>query len=105
MTKLIYLFITIICICLSSCSYDLKHIPLNESSDTGWTEVRKPNTSATTEIIKPNLPPSSNSATPSNSSDLPEYAQKLRELKKLKDEGLLTDDEYERKRKAVVDGM
>jgi len=33
------------------------------------------------------------------------YGQKLRELKKLKDEGLLTDNEYEQKRKAIVDGM
>lgn len=105
MNKLSYLFITILCICLSACSYDLKHISLNESSDTGWTEVRKPNTSTTTEIIKPNLPPSSNSETQSNSSDLSKDAQKLRELKKLKDEGLLTDDEYERKRRAIVNGM
>jgi hypothetical protein len=105
MNKLSYLLIAIICICLSACSYDVKHIRLNESSDTGWTEVRKPHTSTTTEIIKPNRPPSSNSVTQSNSSDLSEYAQKLRELKKLKDEGLLTDDEYERKRRAIVDGM
>ncbi|HOX14892.1 MAG TPA: hypothetical protein PLP18_02075 [Smithellaceae bacterium] len=33
------------------------------------------------------------------------YAQKLRELKKLKEEGLLTDKEYEQKRKVIVDGM
>lgn len=39
------------------------------------------------------------------SSDSSAYAQKLRELKKLKDEGLLTDKEYEQKRKAIVDGM
>jgi hypothetical protein len=29
----------------------------------------------------------------------------LRDLKKLKDEGLLTDKEYEQKRKAIVDAM
>lgn len=40
-----------------------------------------------------------------NSSDSSGYAQKLRELKKLKDEGLLTDKEYEQKRKAIVDSM
>jgi hypothetical protein len=33
------------------------------------------------------------------------YGQKLRELKKIKDEGLLTDEEYEIKRKAIVDDM
>jgi hypothetical protein len=33
------------------------------------------------------------------------YSQKLRDLKKLKDEGLLTDKEYEQKRKAIVDAM
>jgi len=33
------------------------------------------------------------------------HAQKLRELKKLKDEGLLTDKEYEEKRKTVIDGI
>jgi hypothetical protein len=51
-----------------------------------------PRIKAANEIIKPNLPPSENS-------------QKLRELKKLKDEGFLTDSEYEQKRKAIVDGM
>jgi hypothetical protein len=32
-------------------------------------------------------------------------AKKLRELKKLKDEGFLTNEEYEIKRKAIVDGI
>jgi len=32
-------------------------------------------------------------------------AKKLRELKKLKDEGLLTDEEYEVKRKAIIDAI
>jgi hypothetical protein len=40
-----------------------------------------------------------------NPTDSSEYAQRLRELKKLKDEGLLTDKEYEQKRKSIVDGM
>lgn len=31
--------------------------------------------------------------------------QRLRELKKLKDEGLLTNEEYEQKRKAIVEGL
>jgi hypothetical protein len=98
MNKLSYLFITIICICLFACSYDLKHITLNEKSDTEWTEVKKSNTSGSTEITKANLPKPT-------SSEPSEYSQKLRELKKLKDEGLLTDKEYEQKRKAIVDGM
>jgi hypothetical protein len=34
-----------------------------------------------------------------------EDAQKLQELKKLKDEGLLTDEEYEKKSKSITDGM
>lgn len=38
-------------------------------------------------------------------SDLSEKAEKLRQLKKLKDEGILTEDEYEKKRKSVVDGL
>jgi len=33
------------------------------------------------------------------------YFQKLRDLKKLKDEGLITDKEYEQKRKAIIDAM
>jgi hypothetical protein len=33
------------------------------------------------------------------------HAEQLREFKKLKDEGLLTDKEYEQKRKAIVEGM
>ena len=38
-------------------------------------------------------------------SDLPEKAEKLRQLKKLKDEGILTEDEYEKKRKLIVEGL
>lgn len=79
--KLIIPFILLF-MCFFACSYDLKHITLDEKSDTAWTEIKK-----------------------SNASDSSEYAQKLRDLKKLKDEGLLTDKEYEQKRKAIVDGM
>lgn len=63
------------------------------------------NTSGSAEITKPNLPPQTNSGTKKNNSDSSEYAQKLRELKKLKDEGLLTDKEYEQKRKSIVEGI
>jgi len=56
-----------------------------------------------TEITKPNIPAQTDSETKTRSSDSSEYAQKLRELKKLKDEGLLTDQEYEQKRKLIVD--
>jgi hypothetical protein len=38
-------------------------------------------------------------------SDLSERAEKLRLLKKLKDEGILTEEEYEKKRKLIVEGM
>jgi hypothetical protein len=57
------------------------------------------------ERAKSNLPSQTKSETKVKSSDSSEYAQKLRELKKLKDEGLLTDKEYEQKRKAIVDAM
>jgi hypothetical protein len=54
---------------------------------------------------KPNLPTQTNSETKAKISNSSEYAEKLRELKKLKDEGLLTDKEYEQKRKSIVDAM
>lgn len=38
-------------------------------------------------------------------SDLSERAEKLRQLKKLKDEGLLTEEEFEKKRKLIVEGL
>lgn len=41
-------------------------------------------------------------ATPLGDSD---SINKLRELKKLKDEGILTEDEYEQRRKAIVDTL
>jgi len=56
-------------------------------------------------VNETNITPSSNIGTPSKSSDSSEYDHKLRELKRLKDEGLLTETEYEQKRKAIVDGM
>lgn len=60
---------------------------------------------AITTVTSQNVPPSSNLQTQPKSSDPSESSQKLRELKKLKDEGLLTAKEYEQKRKAIVDGM
>jgi hypothetical protein len=68
-------------------------------------EEKKSNTSVTAEITKPILPKPTDAEVNKNSDDSSEYAQKLRELKKLKEEGLLTDKEYEQKRKAIVDGM
>ena len=53
---------------------------------------------------KPNIPAASNLGTQPSSSDS-KYVQKLRELKKLKDEGLLTDKEYEGKKAAILQGM
>jgi hypothetical protein len=63
------------------------------------------NTSGSAEITKPNIPPQTNSETEAKRSDSSQYVQKLRELKKLKDEGLLTDKEYEQKRKSIIDAM
>jgi hypothetical protein len=66
---------------------------------------KKEENNPSVEITKPNIPSSSNLGTQSNSASLTEKSQKLRELKKLKDEGLLTDKEYEQKRKSIVEGM
>lgn len=68
-------------------------------------EAKKYNTSVSTEITKPTLHKPTDAEVKKNSPDSSGYAQKLRELKKLKDEGLLTDKEYEQKRKAIIDGM
>ena len=68
-------------------------------------EVKTSNISVPTEITKPDLPKSTNAFIKEKSSEPSGYGQKLRELKKLKDEGLLSDKEYEQKRKAVVDGI
>ena len=93
--KMSYILITTLCISLAACSYDLKHITLNEASDTGWTEVKK-DTSGSTEIINADSA-STNPKAMSNKHNLSESAIKLRELKKLKDDGLLTVEEYEKK--------
>ena len=63
------------------------------------------NPSVSMEIAIPNHLNKADEEIKKNSIEPSGYAQKLRELKKLKDEGLLTDKEYEQKRKAVVDGM
>ena len=44
--KLIIPMIIMVCMSIFACSYDLKHISLDEKSDSGWTEVK----------TKPNLP-------------------------------------------------
>ena len=50
------------------------------------------------------IPVSPEVLTPSDNS-VSEYARKLRAIKALKDEGLLTNEEYEKKRKSITDGM
>lgn len=60
---------------------------------------------ASTQATSPNVPAASPSEVIAKRSDHLEYTQKLRALKQLKDEGLLTDTEYEQKRKLVVDSM
>ena len=42
---------------------------------------------------------------PLKSSNVSEYSQKLRELNNMKNEGLITDEEYERKKQQIIDGM
>ena len=49
--------------------------------------------------------PMNNPSSPAETKTINPDFQKLRELKKLKDEGLLTNEEYEQKRKAIVDGL
>jgi len=79
---------------------------------TALNEVKKSNApipvqsgaSSATEITQP-VSPSSTSKPQDSSADISAGAKKLRELKKLKDEGLLTEDEYEKKRKAAVEGL
>lgn len=48
--------------------------------------------------------PSHVDAEQSNKSET-SHSQKMRDLKKIKDEGLITDKEYEQKRKAILDAM
>ncbi|MGP8152688.1 MAG: hypothetical protein ACLQBQ_00860 [Smithella sp.] len=92
----------------------LTDVKINESwtyafVGTVWTTqlsaMVHPRIKAANKIIKTDLPPSSNSEIQSGNSDLSKYSQKLRELQKLKDEGLVTDKEYEQKRKSIIDGM
>lgn len=52
--KIGYFLITTLCLSLAACSYDLKHITLDEKSDTGWTEVKKVNTPRPAENTKNN---------------------------------------------------
>lgn len=60
---------------------------------------------ASAKATKPNLSESAQSSVQETNPEFFGYAQQLRELKKLKEEGLLTDKEYEQKRKAIVDKM
>jgi hypothetical protein len=52
--KISCFLITTLCLSLAACSYDLKHITLDEKSDTGWTEVKKANTPSPAESKKKN---------------------------------------------------
>jgi hypothetical protein len=79
---------------------------------TALTEVKNSNASIssqggtlpTIETTQP-TPLQSKPQPQSGSADLSEGAKRIRELKKLKDEGLITEDEYEQKRKAIVEGL
>lgn len=102
---IVYIIAFPLCIGLAACSYDLKHITLNEPSDSGWTEVKKENTSGVSESTNPTFSSPADKENQAGSGDLSESSSKLRELKELKDEGLLTEEEYEKKRKVIVDGM
>jgi hypothetical protein len=68
------------------------------------TKENKYNPSVSTELVIPNLN-KTDEKMKKNGSEPPGNAQKLKELKNLKDEGLLTDKEYEQKRKVIVDGI
>ena len=86
------------------CSYNLKYIQLDEKSDSEWTELSR----STGQPIMKSSSPANESHKPtshSGSVDILESGRKLRELKKLRDEGLLTEEEFERKRKTIVDGL
>lgn len=75
---------------------------LSKTTDSAIKENRSDSSAKTT---KPNFLESANSSVQEKNPEFFGYAQQLRELKKLKDEGLLTDKEYEQKRKAIVDKM
>ena len=51
-----------------------------------------------------NQPRNHPSSSAETKAKIPDF-EKLRELKKLKDEGILTNEEYEQKRKAIVNGL
>jgi hypothetical protein len=53
------------------------------------------------EITKPNLAQQTNLGNKKKCYDSSEYTQKLGHLKELKDEGYITKDNYERKKKAI----
>ncbi len=55
--------------------------------------------------IKPNNSSSTQPTSENSNKSEALYFHKLRDLKKLKDEGLITDKEYEQKRKAIIDAM
>lgn len=57
------------------------------------------------EVTQPAPPAAAKATAKDDRSGFFQQAQILRELKKLKDEGLLTDKEYEQKRKAIIDSM
>jgi len=54
-------------------------------------------------ITKPNAPASSNSETQSNNTEFLQSLNNLKELRRLKDEGILTDEEYEQKKKMIME--
>jgi hypothetical protein len=62
-------------------------------------------------IVKPavsNVPPVTLKSTPaveSKDSDLESQAERIKTLKKAKEEGVITEKEYQQKRKAVVDAL
>lgn len=57
------------------------------------------------EITNPNHLKPADVEVKESSPDFSANAQKLRELKQLRDQGLITDNEYEQKKKAIIDGM
>lgn len=67
--------------------------------------VKKKTPEVSVEAAKPNPPKAATSAAKEKNPEFFGYAQQLRELKKLREEGLLTNKEYEKKRKAIVDKM
>lgn len=90
-------------------SPSLKYVPIDKAimlndAIENQSVVEKSGT-AIHEITKPNIPPPTNSETSGENLYSSEITQKLRELKKLKDDGLLNNEEYEKIRKPIVDGL